>query len=49
MKKGNDTTLADIIKYNTDLGGKIQKDVFLCQYPNEGGYDIVHGKHHGIC
>jgi hypothetical protein len=49
MKKVNDTTLADIIKYNTDLDGKIQKDVFLCQYPNGGGYDIVHGKHHGIC
>jgi hypothetical protein len=49
MKKVNDTSLADIIKHNTHLEGKIQKDVFLCQYPKGGGHNIVHSEYRGIC
>ena len=49
MKKVEDITLYDIISYNTDLQGKIQKDVFFCQDPHGGGHNIMHSELRNIC
>ena len=44
MKMISDTTLADVIKANTNLNdSKIQDDVFSCQYMKGGGHDKTHG------
>ena len=44
MKMISDTTLADVIRANTNLNdSKIQDDVFSCQYMKGGGRDKTHG------
>jgi hypothetical protein len=49
MKKIDDISLYDVISYNTDLQGKIQKDVFYCKNPTGGGHNIVHSELRNIC
>ena len=44
MKMVSDTTLADVIRANTNLNdSKIQDDVFSCQYMKGGGRDKTNG------
>jgi len=49
MKKVDDITLYDVISYNTDLQGKIQKDVFFCKNPTGGGHNIMHSDLRYVC